>query len=72
MNNKHERVSYMIPSKEVKEKIDARYKRLPYASIDKFLKENPDVDLFLTKLVESDKWFENKRRAFSLVAKNIY
>ena len=72
MNNKYERIRSMIPSKEVKEKIDARYKRLPYASINKFLKENPDVDLFLTKLVESDKWFENKRRAFSLIAKSIY
>ena len=62
----------MKPNKLVKRKIDERYKKAPFSSIDKFLRQNLDVDKYLTALVNHDAWFENKRRAFSLIAKNIY
>lgn len=55
----------MKPSKLVKRKIDERYKKAPFLSIDKFLRQNPDVDKYLTDLVDNNIWFENKRRAFS-------
>lgn len=62
----------MKPNKLIKRKIDERYKRAPFSSIDKFLRQNSDVDKYLTDLVNHNEWFENKRRAFSLIAKNIY
>lgn len=37
-----------------------------------FIKENKDVDEYLSNLVNSDKWFENKKRAFVCVANGIY
>lgn len=56
---------------EVKKKIDERYLTAPFNTIDKFLRENQDVDGFLQKMIEDEPWFESKRRAFSCVAKNI-
>ena len=56
---------------EVKRKIDERYSIAPFNAIDKFLRENPEVDGFLQMMVEDEPWFESKRMAFSCVAKNI-
>ena len=57
---------------EVKRKIDGRYKIALFNSIDKFLRENPDVDEFLQKTVDDEPWFESKRRAFSCVVRGIF
>lgn len=50
-------------------KIRERYDEAPRSSISKFLRENPDVDEFLSQLCESEpKWMPTKRVAFSMVA----
>lgn len=37
----------IVVPEDIKKKIDERYAIAPYSSIDKFLRENPDVDAFL-------------------------
>ena len=51
--------------------IEERYAQAPKSSIEKFLREHPDVDQFLGKMVESEPWFTSKRIAFSCVAKGV-
>ena len=53
-----------VPEK-IKKKIDERYAIAPFNSIAKFLRDNPDVDEFLQKMVDSEPWFESKRRGSS-------
>ena len=61
----------IVVPEEIKKKIDERYAIAPFNSITKFLRDNQDVDDFLQKMIDSEPWFENKRRAFSCVARNI-
>lgn len=56
---------------DIKKKIDERYSVAPFSSIDKFLRENPDVDVFLQGMVDAESWFESKRRAFSCIVKGL-
>lgn len=60
------------PSKEVKEKIMNLWNKNKGKSFESFIRKNKDVDEYLTKMVESESWFRNKRRAFVCVANGIY
>ena len=61
----------IVVPEDIKKKIDERYAIAPYSSIDKFLRENPDVDAFLQKMIDDEPWFASKRQAFTCVVKNI-
>lgn len=60
------------PSEEVKKKIVDLWNRNKGKSFESFIRENNDVDEYLTKMVEVESWFRNKRRAFVCVANGIY
>lgn len=60
------------PNQIVKEKIQFLWNKNRGKSFWTFIKENKDVDEYLEKLVESDPWFQDKRRAFVCVANEIY
>ena len=61
-----------VPSQIVKEKIQLLWNKNKGKSFLTFIKENKDVDEYLERLVESDSWFQNKKRAFVCAANGIY
>ena len=41
-------------------------------TLNKVLKENKEMDDFLQEMINNEPWFENKRRAFSCVARGVF
>ena len=60
------------PDQKIKDKILSLWDKNRGKSFVSFIRENPDVDEYLEKMVESDAWFRDKRRAFVCVANGIY
>lgn len=60
-------------NEEALRKIDERYKIAPRSSIDKFLRENSDVDEFLCELCDANpEWMPTKRIAFSMAVLRMF
>ena len=41
-------------------------------TLNKVLKENSEMNAFLQEMLDNEPWFENKRRAFSCVARGVF
>ena len=60
------------PNKQINDKIKNLWNKNKGKSFNSFIKQNPDVNEYLEKLVQNEKWFQNKKRAFVCIANNIY